>query len=320
MPHQNANNTKITVMSYWFSSNPVLRQEILSLFSNVTFQDEPIVRTTDELIDHLRHSRGMMLGADNITADVLRGLPELEIISVFGSGMDNLDVDFARSQNIKIGCSTGVNAVSVAEQTLALMIGLCRKLFFNHMALKNGEWREEDGGWDLRGRTVGIVGCGSTGSALLKVLQPFDCNVLLHDIADVSELADRYRARQVDFEHLLSHADLISLHVPLMASTHHLIGAEQLHLMKSSAYLINVSRGAVVNQDALRTALINGEIAGAALDVFDPEPPTDTSFLSLPNLVLTPHTAGGSDDAVLAMGRSAIAHLAQYFLDGGKND
>ena len=316
MSEQKSNNPKITVMSYWFSSNPVLRQEIFSLFSSVTFQDEPIARTPGELVVHLQNSRGMMLGADDITAEVLRELPELEIISVFGSGMDNLDIDFARSQNIAIGCSTGVNAASVAEQTLALMIGLCRKLFFNHMALKTGEWREEDGGWDLTGRTVGIVGCGGTGLALLKVLQPFDCDVLLYDIADVGQIADQYNARQVGFGYLLSHSDLISLNVPLVESTHHLIGEEQLRLMKSSAYLINVSRGGVVNQDALNTALINGDIAGAALDVFDPEPPTDTSFLSLPNLVLTPHTAGGSDDAILAMGRSAIAHLAKHFLDG----
>ena len=320
MSTQERHSPKITVMSYWLSDNKTLRSEILSLFPNVTFQERPQNRSPDELIDHLKNSPGMVLGADDMNAEVLRHLPNLEIISVFGAGMDNLDVDFAHSQGIKIGCSPGVNKVSVAEQTVALMIGLCRKLFLNHMALKQGEWREEDSGWDLSGKTVGIVGCGETGRETLRLLRPFGCTVLLCDVQDVSQMAAEFGARQVNLEDLLPQADIVSLHVPLEDATRHLVSHDQLKLMKNSAYLINMSRGAVVGQRALEHALRSNIIAGAALDVFDPEPPTDMSFLSLPNLVLTPHTGGGSCDAVLAMGRAAIAHLADHFIHGENND
>jgi len=320
MSTQERHSPKITVMSYWFSANKMLRSEILSLFPNVTFQERPQRRSTNELVDHLQNSPGMVLGADDMNAEVLRHLPNLEIISVFGAGVDNLDVEFARSQGIKIGCSPGVNKVSVAEQTVALMIGLCRKLFFNHMALKQGEWREEDGGWDLSGKTVGIVGCGETGTETLRLLRPFGCTVLLCDVQDVSQMAAEFGARQVNLDDLLAQADIVSLHVPLEDATRHLVSHDQLKLMKYSAYLINISRGAVVDQSALEHALRNNIIAGAALDVFDPEPPTEKSFLALPNLVLTPHTGGGSYDAILAMGRAAIALLADHFIHGENND
>jgi phosphoglycerate dehydrogenase-like enzyme len=303
---------KICVTSPSFSKNEILRKELTALFPNSVFNEDGKKYNSEELIEYLNDADGVILGLENMDSKVISALPDLQIISKYGVGLDNLDVEFAKSVGKKIGWTGGVNKQSAAEQALGLMLGICRNLYLSGYKLKQGVW-DKNGGVQLAGKTVGIVGCGHVGSQVIRLLQPFGCEILINDILDKSEFAKKQGAVQVDFETIVKKADIISFHVPLTNLTHYMVNETQLNKMKSSAFVISNSRGPVVEQKALHQALIKKQIAGAALDVFEEEPPTDLEFLSLPNLIVTPHIGGNAKEAIEAMGRSAIKHLKDYF-------
>jgi D-3-phosphoglycerate dehydrogenase len=192
------------------------------------------------------------------------------------------------------------------------MLGLCRNVFSSGYSLKQSDW-DKNGGQQLTERTVGIIGCGFTGSEVIRLLQPFQCTLLVNDIEDKSELCKKLNATETSLEDVISRSDLISLHVPLTSLTEKMVNADFLRRMQPTSFLINTSRGNVVDQQALKAALKKNELAGAALDVFAEEPPSDKEFLSLPSLMVTPHIAGNAREAVEAMGLSAIAHLISFF-------
>jgi D-3-phosphoglycerate dehydrogenase len=201
----------------------------------------------------------------------------------------------------------------VAELTLGFMIGLCHNAFSGGFALKRNQWLK-DGGFQLSGKTVGIIGCGHVGSEVVRLLVPFKCRILVRDIVDKEQFCQKHGATVADFDEVIEQSELLTLHVPLTDATCNLIDEPVLRRMKPTAFLINTSRGEVVDQPALKMSLMEGRTAGAALDVFAPEPPTDAEFLSLPNLMVTPHLGGNTLEAVESMGRSAIEHLKEFFL------
>jgi D-3-phosphoglycerate dehydrogenase len=265
-------------------------------------------------VEFLNDADGMILGLEQMDRQVLQQLNNLKIIAKYGVGLDNLDVEAAEELNIAVGWTGGVNKRSASEQALGFMLGLSRNLFFSAFPLKHGKW-EKEGGRLLSGNCVGIIGCGHIGMDVVHLLQPFNCRVLICDLLDKRGVVDTYGATQVSMDELLAEADVVSLHVPLTELTQSMVTEEFLQKMKPNAYLINNSRGPVVNQKALKNALQEKIIAGAALDVFEVEPPEDLEFLALPNLMVTPHIGGNANEAVLAMGSSAIGHLKEYFLD-----
>lgn len=167
-------------------------------------------------------------------------------------------------------------------------------------------------GGQLSGRTVGIVGCGHIGKDLVRMLQPFECKILVNDIRNYKEFYDEYSIEAVELEELLGRSDIVTLHVPLDHTTKDMITAERLALMKPEAILINAARGGLVDEKALKNMLINGKLAAAALDVFGVEPPQDFELLELPNFLVTPHIGGSSREAILAMGRAAIDGLDNH--------
>ena len=169
----------------------------------------------------------------------------------------------------------------------------------------------------LTEKCIGIIGCGHIGTDLVHLLQPFNCRILICDLLEKSRVVETYSVTQVSLDELLVEADIVSLHVPLTELTHFMVDEDFLQKMKPSAYLINNSRGSVVKQEALKQVLQQKTIAGAALDVFESEPPDDLEFLSIPNLMVTPHIGGNADEAVLAMGRSAINHIKDFFSNAG---
>ena len=179
--------------------------------------------------------------------------------------------------------------------------------------MKQGTWNKK-GGFQLSGKKVGVIGCGHVGTDLLNLLQPFKCQLMICDILDKKDIAKKFSAKQVDHDEIFEYSDVITMHVPLTDSTYHMVGKNKLNLMKNSSYLLNTSRGKIVDQQALKIALQKQTIAGAAIDVYTDEPPTDLEFLSLPNLWPTPHIGGNAIEAVKAMGQSAISHLKTYFL------
>ena len=305
-------SARIKVTSRSFSRHPVLKQELLELFPNSVFNTDGPPTGLSNIVEFINNADGMILGLEEMDRPVFEQLKNLKIVAKYGVGLDNLDVNAAEELNISVGWTGGVNKRSASEQALGFMLGLSRNLFFSAFPLKNGKW-EKEGGSFLTGKTVGIIGCGHIGTDLIYLLQPFNCQILICDILDKSGVVDTYEATQVLQDELLAEADIISLHVPLTKLTQGMVNEEFLQKMKSTAHLINNSRGPVVEQQALKNALQQNIIAGAALDVFESEPPDYLEFLGLPNLMVTPHLGGSANEAILAMGRSAINHLKRYF-------
>jgi phosphoglycerate dehydrogenase-like enzyme len=303
---------RIAVTPPAFCNSKILRDELCKSFPNSTFNEKDRYLSESELIEFLLNSEGAIVGRDPVNENVLQALPRLKIIAKYGVGLDTIDQEAMNRHEVKLGWTPGVNSLSVAELTLCFMIGLCHNTFSKGFALKQNDW-QKDGGFQLSGKTVGIIGCGHVGSEVVRLLAPFKCRILVRDIVDKTEFCRQHGATVASLDEVIEQSELLTLHVPLTAQTCNLIDEKVLMRMKSTAFLINTSRGEVVDQDALIVSLTNGSIAGAALDVFNPEPPEDPEFLSLPNLMVTPHLGGNTLEAVQAMGSAPIAHLKEFF-------
>ena len=303
---------KVAVTAPAFCRSPVLREELLQVFPNAYFNDKDRYLSPSETIGFLKEADAAVIGRDRIDEEVLNHLPGLQIIAKYGVGLDNIDQASARRHGVKIGWTAGVNKESVAELALCFMLGLCHNVFISGNLLKQNIWKK-NGGRQLAGKTVGIIGCGHVGTEVLRLLSLLGSTLLVCDIVDKSEVCRKYGAEIVAFDALIVQADIVSLHVPLTEQTEYMIGAAVLNRMKTSAFLINTSRGRVVDEAALKAALMENRIAGAALDVFNEEPPSDQELLTHPHFMGTPHIGGNTQEAVEAMGRAAIAHLKAHF-------
>ncbi len=299
---------KIVVTSRSFSKHKVLRQELLSKYSNVKFNDEGLKLTGGDLIEFLEGADKAITALEVIDDSVLLTLPKLKVISKYGVGIDMIDTDALKKHNVKLGWTGGVNRRSVSELVISSAISLLRHILVANNEVKNGIWRQHIGR-QLSDLTVGIIGCGYVGKDLAKLLKVFGSNVLAYDILDFPEFYQENSVTPVDIDTLLMNSDVVTLHLPLDKSTENILNKEKMNLMKSSAILINHSRGGLLDELELKSMLINGRLAGAALDVFSQEPPEDQKLINLSNFLVTPHIGGSSEEAVLAMGRSAINGL-----------
>ena len=301
---------KIRVSTIAFSSNKILVEELKKQFHDALVNEKLIRIPEEELVDFYKDADGIIVGLEKITSQLLDQLPNLKIIAKYGVGLDNIDIKACKDRNVKIGWTGGVNKRSVAEMALGFMLALSRNLYLTSNQLKDGIWNK-NGGFQLTGKTIGIIGCGNIGRELIEILKPFNCNILVNDLIELGKFATD-GIIQVEKDVLFKQSDIISVHTPLNTDTVDLINIDVLNQMKSSALLINTARGGIINEKDLKHALINGYIAGAALDVYDQEPPIDFELLKLPNLLCTPHTGGNAQEAVLAMGMSAIEHLIKF--------
>ncbi len=299
---------RVAVTSRSFSKHSVLRTELLEQYSNVTFNNDGLALSGNELIDYLAGHDAAITALEKITGDVLSQVPQLKIISKYGVGFDMLEIQAFRKHGVRLGWTGGVNKRSVSELVVANAIALLRKVHQCRDEVLSGTWRQTKGR-QLSGRTVGIIGCGHVGKDLVELLSAFDCCIYAHDILDFPEFYATSGVTPKDLDYLLENSDIVTLHLPLDDSTRGLISEERLALMKHDAILINAARGGLVNEAALKDALIAGRLGGAAFDVFEPEPPEDDELLRLPNFIVTPHIGGSSEEAVLAMGRAAIDGL-----------
>jgi len=229
-------------------------------------------------------------------------------VSKYGVGIDSIDFDAARRHGVAIRWTPGVNRQSVAELTIAFMLALARNLIPLAREIRDGVWTR-GGGRQLSSATIGLVGCGHVGQTVARLCRSFGARVLAYDIQSYGDFYREAGVVPVGLDELLRESDVITLHVPLDNSTRGMIGAAELACMKTTAFLINTARGGIVDEQAVGRALIDHKLGGAAFDVFRIEPPTDTTLLRLPNFVGTPHVGGSTIEAVLAMGRAAIAGL-----------
>ena len=299
---------KIVATSPSFSKNEKLQKEIYKYFPDAKLNLEGKRFSKDELIQFIGDADGLIVGLEIVDDEVLEKCPNLKIVSKYGVGLNNLKF----RKDIKIGWTGGVNRLSVAEMVLGYMLMLSRNLYQTSNQLKSGVWNKS-GGFQLSGKTVGIIGVGYIGKELIRLLQPFGCKILVNDIIDQTDYYKSVGADEVDLETLLRNSDFVTIHTPFDNSTESLISTKEFQIMKKSAFIINSARGGIIDEQALKIALQNGEISGGAIDAYVEEPPTDRELLNFPNLITTPHIGGNSEEAVLAMGMSAISHLREFF-------
>ncbi|MEP7046333.1 MAG: phosphoglycerate dehydrogenase [Ilumatobacteraceae bacterium] len=264
-------------------------------------------RSADELLELSADVSGAIVSTDPFTREVLRGSPGLQVIARVGVGIDSIDAEAATEMGVAITTTPGANESTVADHALAMMLGLLRRIPENDAGVRNGLWNRTGPHTPklLSGCTVGLVGYGHIGRLVAQRLAGFGVELLVCDPA----LGDSQSPRSVEFAELLAHSDVVSLHCPLIPATHHLIDQSALQMMQPHAVLVNTSRGGVVDEAALVRALNEGIIAGAALDVFETEPPVDSPLFSMPNVVVSPHVGGLSTRSVDVMMTMATASV-----------
>jgi len=303
-------NTKdrVAVCSRSFSRNPALRAELQTRYKYVTFNDEGRQLEGLELVAFLRGHNKAITALEKITDHVLSQLPELEVIGKYGVGLDMIDMDAMRRYGKRLGWTGGVNRRSVSELVIAFMISLLRHIPSVQVGVQSGVWSQRVGGL-VSGRTIGIIGCGHIGKDLVTLLKPWGCTLLAYDILDMSNFYAVHGVEDVSLEDLLLRSDIVTLHVPLNDITRNMLSAERLRLMKPGAILINAARGGLLDEAEVKALLKSGRLAAAAFDVFNIEPPEDVELLNLPNFMVTPHIGGSAEEAIIAMGLSAIEGL-----------
>ena len=273
------------------------------------------VMTEDEIIQGVSDKQGLLcLLTDTVNAAIMDAGKNLEIISNYAVGFNNIDVKAATERRILVTNTPGVLTETTADLAWALLMATARRIVEADGFMRRGDYK----GWgpmlllggDVYGKTLGLVGMGRIGCAMARRAIGFNMRVLYYDVNRLSEDEERdLNLEYADFDEVLKESDFVSLHVPLVPSTKHLIGARELSLMKPTSYLINTSRGPVVDEKALVEALRFRRIAGAGLDVYENEPMMAPGLAQLDNAVLLPHIASASVDTRTKMGTMAVSNL-----------
>ena len=280
--------------------------------------DEP--PSPEQLMEAMSNVEGAIINVmDRIDAPLLDAAPKLRVLSQVAAGLDNIDIPEATKRDIMVGYTPGVLAKSTADLAFALLLAVARRVVESDKWVREGNWKISHHpmfwlGSEVNGSTLGILGLGGIGLEMAKRGLGFDMKVLYNSRTRKRDLEKEYGLKYASFKRVLAESDFLSIHVPLTPQTNHFIGEKQLKMMKPSSILVNLSRGPVVDTEALHQALTKGTIAGAGLDVFDPEPvPTDHPILGLDNVVVLPHIGSASNrsrrDMHLLAARNLVAGL-----------
>jgi phosphoglycerate dehydrogenase-like enzyme len=274
----------------------------------------PFGAPREELLAALGDVEGLLLSNQvYVDASIYDAAPRLRVVAGFGVGYDRFDVEEATRRGIAICNTPDVVTVPVADMTIGLIIGLSRRLFQNEAYVRSGGWARREWppapGFDLSGKTLGVIGFGRIGTEVTRRAQPFGVRTVFNDLFQEPP-ADAPRIPYRPLDALLGEADIVTLHVDLNPTSYHLIGARELGLIKPTAYLINTSRGPVVERSALLAALQDEAIAGAALDVLEKEPPDpDDPLVTLPNFLGFPHMGTATRETRSAMAELTVSNL-----------
>jgi len=254
-----------------------------------------------------------------VTKEIIEAGKRLKVIGRAGVGLDNIDVVTAEKKSITVLNTPEAPADAVAELTIGLMISLARSIPLADRTMKEGKWiKKELMGWELKGKTLGTVGLGNIGEKVARIAKTLGMKILITKrTPPPSELLRELEAEYIplkDLSSFLQQSDIVTLHVPLTPETHYMIGVKELRLMKDGAFLINTSRGAIVDEKALLEALLSGKLGGAALDVYETEPPKDLALIRLPNVVCTTHIGAQTEEAQ----RTAAILIAEKIIEALK--
>jgi D-3-phosphoglycerate dehydrogenase len=287
-------------------SDPNLLITLQERVGDVVYNPYGRALTSQEVSSLIEDCDGYIAGVDVIDSQVIAAASKLKVIARYGVGVDKVDLEAARRNQITVTNTPLANAQSVAELTLGLLLSLLRKIPYATIQTKQGEWPRIEG-FSLDGKTVGLIGFGMIGRTFARLLGGFGCRLMSYDPFPNREYAEEVGVELVDLEDLIKRADIVSLHLPLTPDTRNIIDRQMLSSMKTGAYLLNTSRGEIVDEDALVESLRSGHLAGAGLDVLAQEPPADNHpLLMMENVLVTPHSGAHTDGATNAMGWASL--------------
>ncbi|CAD5250198.1 putative D-3-phosphoglycerate dehydrogenase [Alteromonas sp. 38] len=302
---------KVAVCSRSFSQNKILREELIKQFPNTKFNDAGISLNGDSLVEFLKGMERAVLALEYLTEEVIQQLPELKVVGKYGVGLDKLDLHAMSKSNIKLGWTAGVNSIAVAELTIALALDIVRKVSESQAVVAGGEWTQVKG-LQLSSLKVGVVGYGHVGSKVSRLFKAFGSDVVAYDIKGLEQEMENDGVTPSSWNKIVEECDLITVHVPYHKQNHHLISDKVMSSMKPGSYILNTARGGLIDEFSLLQHLESGHIHAAGLDVFEIEPPKNNALVRRSDVVVTSHIGGSSKEAILAMGRAAIAGLSDF--------
>lgn len=262
----------------------------------------------ERLYEMIANSDVMSVSNVSVTAEMMDLAPNLKLICMFGAGVDRIDIKAAGERGIPV-VNSRCGATAVAELAVSMMMSLSRKLAYYDHDIRNGIW-EVRMGCELTGKTVGIVGTGAIGREVIRMLNKgFNMKILAYDIVKDQKLIDEYGVEYVDLETVFAESDYVSMHMPLLPDTRGIANKKLFSLMKPTAFFINGSRGPLVVEEDLYEALQSGKIAGAGLDVFDPEPPVNNRFIKMRNVVMSPHSGANTPETAFRMAKDLTENI-----------
>jgi D-3-phosphoglycerate dehydrogenase len=274
--------------------------------------------TQEELIDQVGDAHGLIIRSGvKITPEVFAAAPNLKAVARAGVGVDNIDLQAATEHGVIVMNTPGGNTISTAEHTFGLMLALARHIPQGNASLKEGRWdRKLYMGVELMGKTLGIIGFGRIGREIASRAQAFGMTVIAHDPFVPGDIFEVTKVKRVALEELYAESDFISLHSLITDETRGMINAETIATMKDGVRIINAARGALIKENDLAEAIKSGKVAGAALDVYDPEPPNpDNPLIGLPEVIDTPHLAASTKDAQIAVAVEAAELIIDVLLN-----
>jgi len=279
--------------------NPILKEVLEKNGLKVTYEPEI---TPEQIAEKIGSFQVVVVRSrTKMTRELIAKADKCKIIARVGIGLDNIDQEAAKEKNIRVINAVEGAITAVAELVIGLMISMAREIPRADREIRNGNWiKKELMGSELKGKYLGIVGLGNIGKRLGRLARALNMNIIGYDVVPIDdEFSKEVGLMKADLDTLLSSADYISFHVPLLDSTRHMINAEKLKMMKNTARIINTSRGGVIDEEALYNSLKDGSLAGAALDVFEAEPATGNKLTTLPNFIATPHMGAQTKEAQL---------------------
>lgn len=291
-----------------FNKVPVERLEDAGCEVRLNPYGRPL--TPAEIVEHAKDADVIILGNDRLDSATIGKLPNLKLVVRHGAGLDNIDFSDLGKRDITVANTPGANKEETADLTFALILDLARMVTQSINQLKGGVWNKIPGR-SLYGKTIGIIGVGAIGMAVASRAMGFGMDILGNDIVQRDEAA-RFGLLYTSLNELLSASDVVTIHAPLTSATKNLIGARELKRMKPGALLINTARAGVVREAALEKALMSGHLGGYAVDVYAKEPPDPTSYMSLPNVLTTPHIGSSTMEANLRMGDMAVDNILAF--------
>jgi D-3-phosphoglycerate dehydrogenase len=277
--------------------NPILKEILDKNGLKVTY--EPLI-TPEQLAEKIGNYEVIVVRSrTKIVKELVEKAGKCQIIARVGVGLDNIDQDAAKAKNIRVINAVEGAITAVAELVIGLMLSMAREIPRADREIRNGNWiKKEMMGSELKGKYLGIIGLGNIGKRLGRLARALNMNIIGYDAVPIDEeFSKEVGLMKADLDTLLASSDYVSLHVPLLDSTKHMINAEKLRLMKKTAHIVNTSRGGVIDEEALCIALKDGNLASAALDVFEVEPATGNKLVNLSNFIATPHIGAQTKEA-----------------------